>query len=591
MTIGARSRSGCAACKSQRAVQPSTTTNSDFPEQSEPELLESSFLSLPENPAANANQVPSPPGHGGNDWVDETFGDIMPDLMSFDFMPIATPPSVQTPELLQLTDSFGPRPETAQPPDEGRESSISPATSSNIIESLDTNQRQIAGILQHSVVDRPLNDCSTILIEYYFKDTAAILALFDSEMNPFRSTVSRVWASSELIYFTLQSMAASYLANVYPQLLRTGIYFRQKAIHLLDHLDDSAIHEQTLMALFMIGGTASWFDVNDTGAEYFPRLKHRVQSLKARDPMLPTGKSLAFFENTLACWEMFLAFVVDDDENGPLNSRTAGPEPEIRSILPMVQIPHPLTGVAHEIHTYLAKVGRLVRKNRRRAISKHFHTRESILEVHREMDEAAELEAALTNLQVPMESAIVQTGDCQTPTWHLTTLAEVYRLVGLLQLYQVFPDTLVSRINCESADTSAHQAEERLRQFTLQTVDTLRSIPAESGTKDFHPFLIVAVCSGLTIPIIQTSTSIQTQTRIMGNSLSLVAADVHRARGFLRSRLQLLLHSLPKNPIQRCIDIVEATWAAADNRDATSQSRPVYWMDIMMQNNWETFMA
>jgi len=207
------------------------------------------------------------------------------------------------------------------------------------------------------------------------------------------------------------------------------------------------------------------------------------------------------------------------------------------------------------------------------------------------MNEAAELEAALTNLQVPMESAIVQTGDSQTPTWHLTTLAEVYRLVGLLQLYQVFPDTFVSRINCESADTSAHQAEERLRQFTLQTVDTLRSIPAESGTKDFHPFLIVAVCSGLTIPIIQTSTSIQTQTQIMGNSLSLVAADVHRARGLLRSRLQLLLHSLPKNPIQRCIDIVEATWAAADNCDTTSQSRPVYWMDIMMQNKWETFMA
>lgn len=258
----------------------------------------------------------------------------------------------------------------------------------------------------------------------------------------------------------------------------------------------------------------------------------------------------------------------------------------------MVQIPHPLTGVSHEMHTYLAKVGRLVRKNRRRAISKHFHTRESILEVHREMDEAAELEAALTNLPIPMESAIVQTGDSQTPTWHLTTLAEVYRLVGLLQLYQAFPDTLVSRINCEPANTSsAHQAEERLRQLTFQTVDTFRSIPAESGTKDFHPFLIVAVCSGLTIPIIQTSISIQSQTQILENSLSLVAADVHRARGFLRSRLQLLLHSLPKNPIQRCTDIVEATWAAADNRNASSQSRPVYWMDIMMQNSWETFMA
>lgn len=259
----------------------------------------------------------------------------------------------------------------------------------------------------------------------------------------------------------------------------------------------------------------------------------------------------------------------------------------------MVQIPHPVTGVAHEIHTTLARVGRLVRRNRRRAMSKQFLTREFILEAHREVDEAAELEIALTNLQVPLESAIVQTGDSQTPTWHLTALAEVYRFSGLIQLYHVFPDTLVSRMNLQNsnsgAEVSAHEAEERLRQFTLKAVEVLRSIPAESGTKDFHPFLIVAVCSGLTIPAVEVSASAQSMAGL-GNSLALVAADVHRARGFLRGRLQLLLHSLPKNPIQRCIDIVEATWAETDNLSGSS-GRAAYWMDVMMRNNWETFMA
>ncbi|ENH66810.1 hypothetical protein FOC1_g10007466 [Fusarium oxysporum f. sp. cubense race 1] len=399
-----------------------------------------------------------------------------------------------------------------------------------------------------TVIDRPLNDYSTILVEYYFKDTAAILALYDSEMNPFRSTVSRA-----------------------------------------------------LIALFMIGGTASWFDVNDTGSEYFPRLKKHVQSLKTSGRMSPTGQSQAFFENTLACWEMFLAFVVDGDENEVFDSPhlpllPADPEPEPRSIFPVVQIPHPVTGVAHEIHTTLARVGRLVRRNRRRAMSKQFLTRESILEAHREVDEAAELEIFLTNLQVPLESAIVQTGDSQTPTWHLTALAEVYRFVGLIQLYHIFPDTLVSRMSLQNshaggdvAQVSAHEAEERLRQFTLKAVEILRSIPAGSGTKDFHPFLIVAVCSGLTIPIVEVPASPQAMAGL-GNSLALVAANVHRARGFLRGRLQLLLHSLPKNPIQRCIDIVEATWAETDNRHESS-GRPAYWMDVMMQNNWETFMA
>lgn len=251
--------------------------------------------------------------------------------MSFGLLPIASTASVQTPELLQMADDFGPTTETAglSPRDSLPQNggiSASPLAPLTISVSLDTNRPQsvasqpvqVAESPQpytSTVVDRPLNDYSTILVEYYFKDTAAILALYDSEMNPFRSTVSRVWTSSELMYCTLQSMAASFLSNVYPQLLNTGLYFRKKAIRLLNDLDDSAIHEQALIALFMIGGTASWFDINDTGSEYFPRLKKHVQSLKTSGRMSPTGHSQAFFENTLACWEMFLAFVVDGDDN------------------------------------------------------------------------------------------------------------------------------------------------------------------------------------------------------------------------------------------------------------------------------------
>ncbi|KAF5547694.1 hypothetical protein FMEXI_5020 [Fusarium mexicanum] len=583
--------------------KPSATRHCAIPDQSEAAPLDFSLPSVFNTSEVDGNFAFSP-SYGDDGCIDEAFGGMMPELMSFGLIRNPTTTSIQTPELLQMADECSPKgplqqqdeilasPMASLPLDTNRP----PTVSSQSVQVVETPQPCTS-----TVIDRPFNDYSTILVEYYFKDTAAILALYDSEMNPFRSTVSRVWASSELIYCTLQSMAASFLSNVYPQLLHTGLHFRQKAIRLLDDLDDSAIHEQALIALFMIGGTASWFDINDTGSEYFPRLKKHVQSLKTSGRMSPTGHSQAFFENTLACWEMFLAFVVDEDENEVFDSPhlpllPADPDPEPGSIFPVVQIPHPVTGVAHEIHTTLARVGRLVRRNRRRAMSKQFLTRESILEAHREVDEAAELEMFLTNLQVPLESAIVQTGDSQTPTWHLTALAEVYRFVGLIQLYHVFPDTLVSRMNLQSSHAggetvpvSAHEAEERLRQFTLKAVEILRSIPAESGTKDFHPFLIVAVCSTLTIPVVEVSASPQSMASL-GNSLALVAADVHRARGFLRGRLQLLLHSLPKNPIQRCIDIVEATWAETDNRSGSS-GRPAYWMDVMMQNNWETFMA
>ncbi|KAF4945038.1 hypothetical protein FGADI_12297 [Fusarium gaditjirri] len=590
----------------KQSLQPSTTRNPSIPGQPEAALMDSNFSTSPsvfDTPVVDGNYALSP-GHGVDGWIDGAFGDMMPELMSFGLIPNVTTTSIQTPELMRMVDEFDPTTETPelspkeplQQEEEITTSSIAalPISGShgmNKPQSVSSHPVQVAGTPQpytSTVVDRPFNDYSTILVEYYFKDTAAILALYDSEMNPFRSTVSRVWTSSELMYCTLQSMAASFLSNVYPQLLQTGLYFRQKAIRLLNDLDDSAIHEQALIALFMIGGTASWFDVNDTGSEL-------LAACRQQDTAKP------FFENTLACWEMFLAFVVDCDENEGFESPhlpllPADLELEPGSIFPVVQIPHPVTGVAHEIHTTFARVGRLVRRNRRRAMSKQFLTREGILEAHREVDEALELEIFLTNLQVPLESTIVQTGDSQTPTWHLTGLAEVYRFVGLIQLYHVFPDTLVSRMNLQNshprgdaAQVSPHEAEERLRQFTLKAVEILRSIPAESGTKDFHPFLIVAVCSGLTIPIVEVSASPQGMAGL-GNSLALVAAEVHRARGFLRGRLQLLLHSLPKNPIQRCIDIVEATWAETDNRHGSS-GRPAYWMDVMMQNNWETFMA
>ena len=166
-------------------------------------------------------------------------------------------------------------------------------------------------------VPHTLNDYSTILVEYYFKDTAPILALYDSNMNPFRSTVSRLWCFSEIMYFTLQSMSAALLSNIYPQMSYIGMSYREKAISLIHALDQAAIDETVLVALFMVGGTASWFDSNDTGVQYFMLVREHIQRMTACGQMSSSGTSPLFFKELLTCWEMFLAFVVDDDKLGP----------------------------------------------------------------------------------------------------------------------------------------------------------------------------------------------------------------------------------------------------------------------------------
>lgn len=162
-------------------------------------------------------------------------------------------------------------------------------------------------------VDRPLNEYGTVLVEYYFKDTARILAVYDSNMNPFRSTVSRSWGYSEIVYYTLQSMAAACLSNVYPQMATIARKFRKKAVDLFDASDQTKIDEQVLLALFMIGGTASWFDVDDTGVRYFKLLKKHVQQMDSSVKPTCFGDTKSFFQDLVICWEMFLAFIVDND--------------------------------------------------------------------------------------------------------------------------------------------------------------------------------------------------------------------------------------------------------------------------------------
>ena len=58
-------------------------------------------------------------------------------------------------------------------------------------------------------ISRPLNNPSWTLIEYYFKEVAALFSSYDSQMNPFRTTVSRLWGSSLAMCRTMQSMAAA----------------------------------------------------------------------------------------------------------------------------------------------------------------------------------------------------------------------------------------------------------------------------------------------------------------------------------------------------------------------------------------------
>ncbi|KAG9767957.1 hypothetical protein KCU88_g7355, partial [Aureobasidium melanogenum] len=518
---------------------------------------------------------------------------------------------------------------------------------------------------------RPITDDSSLLVAYYFKSTAQIFSCYDGNLNPFRKTISNLWQRSSLIFHSVSSMAAASLDQIFPQYRILARHHRREAVKLVG--EAQAIDETVLLAMLMLGGTASWHNPRDMGTYFFNTVATKLRQMRVSGHFKHDDTNFRFFQEAMMYWEMLLAYVVDSHE---LHKSGGSALIDEQRVAPR-QVPHPWTGVARETQYLVQEVGRLVRQQRKRARLHRFMTQSHIKELQRALRYAEDLECRLLAIlrPPPHQSDVVNPDDRETPLWHLFTLAEIYRSAGLIQLYRVFPDLLHARtfsngdvvtLNHEDlvctipfashADGTA--PDEDLPQtllsslankwacsYAVATVEKLRTIPLESGTKDFQPFLLVSLCSELRVepdssrppqpPLGQggdegeeegegeehLSDLAQQQRRYRQTQPFVTTIQtpcpkslpaIH-ARGLILSRLSSYLHILPPRPIQVCIDIVRTTWAQMDDAAIRSfnLSRPtegdggartgvhganpetveVYWMDVMLDHGWETTMA
>ncbi|ERS97680.1 hypothetical protein HMPREF1624_05851 [Sporothrix schenckii ATCC 58251] len=482
-----------------------------------------------------------------------------------------------------------------------------------------------------------LNDISTVLVEFYFKVTAQVYSCYDSRMNPFRSAVVRTWNSSRIIYCTLQSMAAASLVRDFPEVASIGRQLRQEAAELLAKTTEWDAN--SMLAILMLGGTSSWHDPRDLGLPFFNQIAACLSTMPASTFGEAGGdRSFRFFRESMLYWEMLLAFVTDDDtistvpdERLDSSERHFGPQS-----IPGPRVPHPWTGFCAETQLAVLKVGRLIRRQRKFNYAHRFASMAHINQLKKDMATARELEERLVNISHPTEQSVKDTEDRNTPVWHLLTLAEIIRNTGLVQIYHVFPDLLSARLRRErrgangdyahlgtsfqddngAADEPAITHEERVKwltSYTLRSLEMMKTIPIESGTRDFQPFLLVALSSELRITKKRRpGGAIPSTVGGMGGAslplhallnLDMETVEVTRARGFIESRLNAFLHVLPPKPIQACLKIVKQTWVEMDQQ-AEARAKciaggglgmdgeaDVYWMDVMIQNGWETIMA
>lgn len=442
------------------------------------------------------------------------------------------------------------------------------------------------------------DDQESLLIQHYFKDVCAVFSSFDSHLNPFRTTIGKIYQDSPSISYAIQSMSAAHLSNTFPHMAAIGNELHGKAVAALQEELPLAQAGQisctrTFLSIMMLGLTTSWHDSNALGTEFLATARGLIlRKLMDRSQEAEVQREAQFFEESLIYWEMVMGFVTEDAMSF---SRPSGMRPRIVSNKKSTPagrrpdgkiVPHPWTGVAPMVQALFAEVGRLVRSERSL-------NRDSVMDLIRRQENlfnATSLEEDLLAVDYPSVDEIADTGDDRTPKEHFTILAEAYRCAGLLELYRVFPSILRKRLGSNKLpvsdnvdfhfpmprfETPYEDADMKLwlNSLAMHILQMIESLPASSGTFCIQQLVITVAASELKFVS------------------SVDFFDVHandskvlQAREKVIRRLDVYAHRLPGKPLRQLITLIKETWRQSD------EGNDVFWIDIMNEKGWHTIM-
>lgn len=441
------------------------------------------------------------------------------------------------------------------------------------------------------------DDVESLLIQHYFKDVCAVFSSFDSALNPFRTTIGRIYQESPSINYAIQSMAAAHLANTFPNMAAIGVELQRKARDALElelplAQSGQASATKTFLSIMLLGLTTSWHDSSALGTEYLSTARSLIlPKLLSRSEEVEVQREAQFFEESLIHWEMLMGFVTEDAMSF---SPPSGLRPRVvsKKNTPAARrpdgkiVPHPWTGIAPMVQFLLAEVGRLVRRERSldRDSSMDFRRRQENLQ------NAASLEEDLLAVSYPSVDEVADTGDERTPKEHFVVMADAYRCAGLLEIYRVFPSILRKRLGSnrvegiENVDfpfpmprfeTPYEDTDIKLwlNSLAMHILRSLETLPSSSGTFCIQPLLLVVAASELKF------VSSVDFFDIHAND-----TEVLSARDFVIRRLQEFSLRLPNKPLRQMIQLIKETWRQSD------EGQDSFWIDTMNEKGWHTTM-
>ena len=438
------------------------------------------------------------------------------------------------------------------------------------------------------------DDVESILIQHYFKDVCAVFSSFDSILNPFRTTIGRIYQDSPSINYAIQSMAAAHLANTFDNMAAIGVELQRKARDALEvelplAQSGQASATKTFLSIMLLGLTTSWHDSSAIGTDYLSTARSLIlPKLLSRSGEAEVQREAQFFEESLIHWEMLMGFVTEDAMSF---SSPSGLRPHVvsKKNTPAARrpdgkiVPHPWTGIAPMVQFLFAEVGRLVRRERA-LTAMDFRRRQENLH------NAASLEEDLLAVEYPSVDEVADTGDERTPKEDFVVIAEAYRCAGLLEIYRVFPSILRKRLGTDrfsSTDNVNFQfpmprfetpyedtdMKLWLNSLAMHIIRSLEALPSSSGTFCIQPLLLVVAASELKL------------------ASSVDFFDVHAndhkvlsARNFAIRRLEEFALRLPNKPLRQMIKLIKETWRQSD------EGQDSFWIDVMNEKGWHTIM-
>ncbi|RAH67848.1 Zn(II)2Cys6 transcription factor [Aspergillus aculeatinus CBS 121060] len=538
----------------------------------------------------------------------------------------------------------------------------------------------------------PLADTCTILRAYYFYHTCRILSGFDSPTNPLREWVSKLSTQNDVVHSCVLSISAAHISQQEHGTSTLALGHHTRALWSLATSVaslDGALLESTvpdaerksvarrsesmtalLFGITIFGMTASWHDSSSLGTQHLQAARAIFRALyphpdgslgiNTRGLGVPRAFSIPdrshcahapaataaaaphhFFVGALAYWEALTSFVVDQEDIEGAEYLIAS-RPRVShqgTTRGMLKDPHPWSGISPELFIYLSEIGAIARRF-------HYIRRDQStymagdgggstafqLQAQRNdlRSRAGRLKALVSQYQVPPPEAVRATGDALAPADHFRTLARVYQLSALLELYRMFPELEQQDDPASGPWLSSHEAaleqgvndEHRRRQSHARAVGILSliaSIPETSSTRATQMLALVIAGSTLQPLPVNDGVGLLSSGRTSGagaggaitppsyatptTMASTAQADIQPWRAFVADRLRNLACYVGLATVQQAARIVEESWARADSQAAvglvghgaarvmSQRGLVVHWIDVMIECGLETILG